>query len=676
MALGLGFAYTATGQQMKRIIANQTAVGTIVALSVLILVGLLAYNRLSELAGALVLLSSGLVAAVIHREAKARQRAERELRQSNEELERRVAARLVEINTANVALQAEVLERQRAEDALRIAHDDLEKRVTDRTRELADANHVLRGEIEARKKTAEALRDSRALYHSLVEQLPVHVWRTDAAGKYIFVNAHLADSFRLTEEEVRNKGVADFYTQATAEKFMADDRRVLEGDASVEVIHAYETNTGKEGFLQMVKTPLVDAESRIVGVQGISWDVTERVRAEEEMRRIQAQIERTNQDLMRKNDEIQNFYHTLSHELKTPLTSAREFISIVMDGLAGSLNPTQLEYLGIARESCNQLRVCINDLLDATRLETGKLSLEQKPDSLAFIVQRVVSTLQPAAQGKNIELTCEAEPDLDTVMVDAYRIAQVVTNLLNNALKFTREEGQISVHVGESPESAGWAEVVVKDTGCGIPEEQQDRIFDRLYQVMTGDAATENGVGLGLYICRELVRLHGGEITVQSTPGVGSTFTFTLPFARTAHDSNLLLVEDDPAMRDILRKVLERERFSVVTAGDGQEALESIRRHLPDVILMDLEMPGMDGSSALEQIRRLWGSVPVILHTGHVTGELMDRAMQYSPAMVLSKPCPMEQIVHTVRSVQPAGSDDKGTVIRAGTVETQATGKS
>ena len=139
---------------MKRIIANQTAVGTIVALSVLILVGLLAYNRLSELAGVLVILSTGLVAAVIHREAKARQRAEWELRQSNEELERRVAARLVEINTANVALQAEVLERQRAEDALRIAHDDLEKRVTDRTRELADANHVLRGEIEARKKTA------------------------------------------------------------------------------------------------------------------------------------------------------------------------------------------------------------------------------------------------------------------------------------------------------------------------------------------------------------------------------------------------------------------------------------------------------------------------------------------------------------------------------------------
>jgi PAS domain S-box-containing protein len=667
---------------MKRIFAIQPAVGTIVALSVLVLVGFLAYNRLNELAGALVVISSGLVAAVIHWEAKARQRAESDLRQSNEELEQRVAARVVEINTANVALQAEVLERQRAEEALRKAHDDLEKRVTDRTRELADANHVLRGEIEARKKIAEALRDSRALYHSLVEQLPVHIWRTDASGKYIFVNNHLTESFRLTEEEVRNRSVTDFYTPSTAEKFMTDDRRVLEGGASVEVIHAYETKTGREGFLQMVKTPLMDAENRIVGVQGISWDVTERVRAEDEMRRIQSQLERTNQDLVRKNDEIQNFYHTLSHELKTPLTSAREFISIVMDGLAGTLTPTQHEYLGIARESCNQLRVCINDLLDATRLETGKLSLEQKPDSLPGIVQRVVSTLQPAAQAKNIQLTFEAEAALDPVLVDAHRIAQVVTNLLNNALKFTPEEGQISVHVGESLETAGWAEVMVKDTGCGIPEAQQDRIFDRLYQVKTGDAATENGVGLGLYICRELVRLHGGEITVQSALSGGTTFTFTLPLARTVRDSNLLLVEDDPAMRDILRNILERERFSVMTAGDGREALESMRRHVPDVVVMDLEMPGMDGSTTLEQIRKLWGPVPVILHTGHVTGELMDRAMQHSPDMVLPKPCPMEQLVKTVRSVQLPGGEAREAregrepEISRGTRPVQAIGKS
>jgi PAS domain S-box-containing protein len=638
---------------MKRMFAHQSTIGAVLALTVLMLVGILAYNRLSELAGALVILSSGLVAAVIHREAKARQGAEQDLRLTNEDLERRVAARVADINTANVALQAEVLERQRVEDALRKAHDELEKRVADRTRELGDANDVLRREIENRQKIAEALRDSRALYHSLVEQLPVHVWRTDAHGAFVFVNAHLADSFGLTEEEFSRRTAFDFYTQATAETFRADDQRVLRHGQPIETVLGYETLTGRQGYVQMVKTPLINGDGRIVGVQGLSWDVSERMRAEEEMRRIQSQLERTNQDLLCKNEEIQNFYHTLSHELKTPLTSAREFISIVMDGLAGPLTDTQHEYLGIARESCNQLRVCINDLLDATRLETGKLSLEQRPEALPAIVQRVVSTLQPAARGKNIELTLEAQSDLAPVLADASRLAQVVTNLLNNALKFTPEGGRISVQVGESLDSTAYAEVTIKDTGCGIPHEQLDRIFDRLYQVKTGDSSTEQGVGLGLYICRELVRLHGGDIAVESNLGAGSTFSFTVPLVGTRREASLLLVDDDPAMRDILRRVLEREHFTVATASDGHEALQAMRRHLPDVVLMDLEMPGMDGSTALEEIRKHWGAVPVILHTGHVGGELIHRAMQYRPSIVLSKPCPMDRLVETVRAVGP-----------------------
>lgn len=639
---------------MKRSIINQSTVGAILALSVLVLVGLLAYYRLSEIAGMLVVVSSGLVAAVIHREAVGRHRAEQELRTANERLERRVAARIAEINTANVALQAEVLERQRAEEALRKAHDELEKRVAERTRELADANAVLHREIESRQKIAEALRDSRALYHSLVEQLPVHVWRTDVSGRFIFVNAHLADSFGLTEEEFIGKTAADFYTAAAADRFRADDQRVLEHGHSLESVHPYETRNGRDGYVQMVKTPLVDGDGQCVGIQGISWDVTERRRAEEEMRRIQLQLERTNRDLLCKNEEIQNFYHTLSHELKTPLTSAREFISIVMDGLAGPLTVTQMEYLGIARESCNQLRVCINDLLDATRLETGKLSLDLKPGSLAEIVRRVVHTLQPAARGKNIELNVEIAANLPEVLVDAGRIAQVVTNLLNNALKFTTEGGRIAVQIDDSPEVAGAVEVSVRDTGCGIPRDQLDRIFDRLYQVKSGDAATEQGVGLGLFICRELVRLHGGEIGVESEVGVGSTFRFTLPAAAAAaREPNLLLVDDDPTMRDILRRVLEREHFAVATAGDGQEALQQMRQQLPDVVLMDLEMPVMDGSMALEEIRKHWGSVPVILHTGHLGGELVDRAMQHAPSVVLAKPCPMDRLVQTVRAMGP-----------------------
>ena len=325
-------------------------------------------------------------------------------------------------------------------------------------------------------------------------------------------------------------------------------------------------------------------------------------------------------------------------------------MAIVRDGLAGGLNETQREYLGIALDSCNQLRVCVNDLLDATRLETGKLSIDLKPTAPGGVVQRVVTALSPAAQGKGIELTCDIEPNLPLVPLDERRIAQVLTNLINNALKFTNSGGRIHVRAGKSLESHETLELSVSDTGQGIPADQCHRIFDRLFQVKSGDAATEQGVGLGLYICRELVRLHGGDIRVESQVGQGSTFFFTLPCGSLAPRANLLLVDDDPSMREILQGVLEKADFEVATAEDGQAALRQMAQRLPDVVLMDLEMPGMDGPTTLQEIRKLWGPIPVVLHTGHVDGPLLNRALECSPFTVLAKPCSMEQLIQTIRA--------------------------
>ncbi|HXJ58600.1 MAG TPA: ATP-binding protein [Verrucomicrobiae bacterium] len=634
---------------MNRSTANKTAIGAFAALGFLVIVALLSYHRQSELAGAMALLSSGLVALVIHREMTARQRAEAGLLHSQEELEDRVEERTAAINTANVALQAEVLERQRAEEALRRARDELEVRVRERTRELADANDVLQREIVERRQITDALKNSRSLYSSLVEHLPVNVWRTDTSGRFAFVNQHFCDSLGVAREDVLGKRIHDFYTKAPADKCAQADLYVWKTGEPLEGVLEVETHSGRHGYEQVSKSPYYDAQGRALGVQGISWDVTERRRAEEEMHRIQAQLERTNSDLRRKNEEVQNFYHTLSHELKTPLTSAREFVAIVQDGLAGALNDTQKEYLGIALDSCNQLRVCINDLLDATRLETGKLSIDLKPTALAGVVQRVSTALTPAAQAKGIELTFELEPSLPLVPLDERRIAQVLTNLINNALKFTEGGGRIHVRAARASDPSNSVEVSVSDTGRGIPLDQRDRIFDRLFQVKSGDATTEHGVGLGLYICRELVRLHGGEIRVESQVGKGSTFLFTLSCASAGQRPNLLLVDDDPSMRELLQRVLEKAEFDVVTAEDGQAALRQMELRLPDVILMDLEMPGMDGPTTLREIRRQWGAIPVVVHTGHVDGPLLNRALECSPFTVLSKPCSMEQLIQTIR---------------------------
>ncbi|HWY51233.1 MAG TPA: ATP-binding protein [Chthoniobacterales bacterium] len=300
----------------------------------------------------------------------------------------------------------------------------------------------------------------------------------------------------------------------------------------------------RDGYVRYDDLPLETRDGRHVDVEFVSnvyqagdrnviqcniRNITERKQDEKKMRDIQAELEQTNRDLKKRSQEVQYFYHTLSHELKTPLTAAREFVSIVMDGLAGELNSTQLNYLGIAKKSCTELAVYINDLLDATRLDTGKLHIELKPVSLAAIIHRAMTVMEPVATRKKIRLSEELDTDLTDVMVDESRIMQILTNLLNNALKFTLEGGTIVVKLAEHPKNSECVQISVTDNGCGIPKDKIDNLFHRFYQIKNGNATPEKGVGLGLYLCRELVLMHGGNIWVESALGRGSTFSFTIP---------------------------------------------------------------------------------------------------------------------------------------------------
>jgi len=240
-------------------------------------------------------------------------------------------------------------------------------------------------------------------------------------------------------------------------------------------------------------------------------------------------LERTNRELRRKNEEIQKFYHSVSHELKTPLTAMREFLSIVLDGLAGPVEDQQREYLTIAKEGCDQLTFRLNDLVDATRLDTGKLGLSPKPASIAEIMRQAVTSMALYAQKKQIRLKQRHQGKLPDVLVDNQRIMQVLTNLIGNAIKFTDNDGRVVVKASKDLSEADKIMVSVSDTGRGIEAQKCARIFDRLYQTRQSDGTRDEGLGLGLYICQQIVHLHGGEISVQSTPGKGSTFMFTLP---------------------------------------------------------------------------------------------------------------------------------------------------
>jgi signal transduction histidine kinase len=243
----------------------------------------------------------------------------------------------------------------------------------------------------------------------------------------------------------------------------------------------------------------------------------------------QRSLESANRDLTRRNEEIRNFYHTLSHEMKTPLTSAREFVSIVLDGLAGDLSADQIEYLGYAKDSCDQLVRHLSDLLDVARLETGKLRLDSQEIDLATSIHAVVTSKRIAAEQAGVGLDVEIASNLPTVLVDPQRIRQVLTNLVDNAIKFTESGGSVTVRVEAGKQSGEPLSVAVIDSGCGIPQDKLSRIFDRLCQVAPADSPQHQGLGLGLNICKELIELHQGTMRAESTPGQGSVFSFSLP---------------------------------------------------------------------------------------------------------------------------------------------------
>ena len=240
-------------------------------------------------------------------------------------------------------------------------------------------------------------------------------------------------------------------------------------------------------------------------------------------------LQEANRELLSKNQEIRTFYHRLSYKFKSPVTSAIGYVSMVLEGSAGPLTDAQRKYLKTAEDCCKYMCECINDLIDVTELQNRKLIISPCPVAIDKLVHQVMASISPAAQKKGIRLKHAIEPDLPDVLIDEKRITQVLNNLLSNALKFTPEDGEIVIRVAHNPIAPEFVLISVRDTGRGIEPDKLPYIFDRLYQVTSSDWMTHQGLGLGLYICRELVRLHGGDISVQSELGKGSTFSFTLP---------------------------------------------------------------------------------------------------------------------------------------------------
>ena len=248
----------------------------------------------------------------------------------------------------------------------------------------------------------------------------------------------------------------------------------------------------------------------------------------------QQYLQIANEQLSKQNEEIKRFYHSVSHELKTPLTSLREFVSMVHEGVAGETTADQHDLLTTALESCDQMCTHLNDLTDSVSLETGAFRLELERVLPDEVVDKSMRQFEPLFQAADINFSYQLDPNLPVMQADGARILQVITILLANARKFTPAGGSVVLRSEQTGPEGNAIRFSVADTGCGIEAEHLNLVFDRLYQVSQEDewgCRAREGLGLGLSIAKQIMLQHGGELVVKSVPGEGSEFSFTVPVA-------------------------------------------------------------------------------------------------------------------------------------------------
>ena len=370
------------------------------------------------------------------------------------------------------------------------------------------------------------------------------------------------------------------------------------------------------------------------------------------------------------------FLASMSHELRTPLNAVIGFSDVLLQRMFGDINERQEDYIRDIRDSGRHLLELLNEILDLSKVEAGRMELELSPVHLATTIEHGLTMIRERATAHSIGITVDVASDLGVVRADELRMKQVLLNLLTNAVKFTPDGGSISVTANRVGDVA---EVTVRDTGVGIPEKDQERIFDAFQQGARNGLADEEGTGLGLTLTKRIVELHGGRLAVVSRLGEGSTFTFCIPVdgpdgePGVAGDERdletyepgsgpvVLVVEDDPRSLELLRLYLGSAGFSVTEARDGDAAVKLAAEVHPSAIVLDIMLPDRDGWDVLAQLKRdsSTDSIPVIV------ASMLDekgRGFALGAADYLVKPISQPDLLAAIRRCAPR-KDGVGTTV-------------